>query len=67
MASGHGVPDGSTLESCKLDENQRKIEDYFKKFTEVTEGPNYGTIMEVLRDFKGNSGVNDIFIGIYNR
>ena len=52
-----------------IPEEDREVQDeeYFKKFTEVTEGPNYGTIMEVLRDFKGNSGVNDIFIGIYNR
>ena len=63
-------------DSCKrtmdiyhsLSEEERENQDdaYFERFSEITDGQNYGTILEALRDFKGNSGINDIFIGMYD-
>ena len=51
-----------------LSEEERAVQDdaYFERFSEITETDNYNIIMSVLREFMGNSDVNDVFIGVYD-
>ena len=51
-----------------LSEEERAVQDdeYFERFSEITETDNYNIIMSVLREFMGNGDVNDVFIGVYD-
>ena len=51
-----------------IPEEERQVQDdaYFARFSEVTETQEYSTAMRLLRDFKDNDDISDIFIAMYD-